>query len=90
MRQLSVAVLITSLVSFAANAADSSNSEDTAAPSRPALAFGPGPVINPENSQYMEDKKAAINKEQQSTPEQQKPNHHGRFHHGLLPPVKHQ
>jgi hypothetical protein len=86
MRQLSIA-LIALFFGFTAIAADSTNSVNTAAPTRPPLVFGPGPVINPENSQYMEDKNAAMEKAQQE-PAPQPANRHRRLHHGLMPPAQ--
>ncbi len=94
MRQLSAAVVVASLFGFSAGAADmpadSTHSSDTSAPTRPPLVFGPGPVINPENSQYMEDQSAAMKKEQQDPATQQPSNPHRRLHHGLIPPTKNQ
>lgn len=94
MRQLSAAVVVASLFGVAAIAAamseNSTNNGNTAEQSHPALIFGPGPVINPENSQYMEDKNAAMKKEQQDPITQQPPNPHFRHHHGLLPPAQNQ
>ncbi|MGC6030920.1 hypothetical protein [Enterobacter kobei] len=68
MRQLSATVVVASLFGFSAVAADmpadSTHSSDTSAPTRPPLVFGPGPVINPENSQYVEDQSAGMKKGQ--------------------------
>ena len=92
MRQLSAAVVAASLFGFSAVAADmpadSTHSSDTSAPTRPRLVFGPGPVINPENSQYMEDQSAAMKKEQQKPATQQPSNPHRRLHYELMPPAK--
>lgn len=94
MRQLSAAVVVASLFGFSAVAADmpadSALSPDTSAPTRPPLVFGPGPVINPENSQYLEDQNAAMKKEQQESATQQPSNPHRRLHHELMPPAKNQ
>lgn len=89
MRQLPT-ILIASLFAVSAIAADSTNSVNTAAPTQPPLVFGPGPVINPENSQYMEEKNATIEKAQQEPATQTTPNSHRRLHHGLMPPAKNQ
>lgn len=92
MRQLSAAVVVASLFGFSAVAADmpadSTHSSDSTAPTRPPLVFGPGPVINPENSQYMEDQSAAMKKEQQDPATQQPSNRHRRLHYELMPPAK--
>ncbi|HCC3327757.1 TPA: hypothetical protein M4731_000929 [Salmonella enterica] len=94
MRQLSAAVVVAFLFGFSAVAADmpadSTHSSDTSAPTRPPLVFGPGPVINPENSQYLEDKNAAMKKDQQEPATQQPSNPHRRLHHGLIPPDNNQ
>ncbi|MGJ3448489.1 MULTISPECIES: hypothetical protein [Enterobacteriaceae] len=87
MRQLSIA-LIALFFGFTAIAADSTNSVNTAAPTQPPLVFGPGPVINPENSQYMENKTAQEKAQQEPAP--QPPNRHPRLHHGLIPPSQNQ
>lgn len=93
MRQLSIA-LIALLFGSTAIAADmptdSTGSPDTSARTQPPLVFGPGPVINPENSQYMEEKNAAMEKAQQEPATQTTPNSHRRLHHGLMPPAKNQ
>ncbi|MEI9746064.1 hypothetical protein [Enterobacter ludwigii] len=86
MRQLPI-TLIASLFAVSAIAADSTNSVNTAAPTRQPLVFGPGPVINPENSQYIEDKNAAMEKAQQESAPQPA-NRHRRLHHGLIPPAQ--
>lgn len=49
-------------------------SEDTSAAIAPLVVRGPGPVINPENSQYMEKKNAAAKAIQQYQARQAKPN----------------
>ncbi|ENX4473327.1 hypothetical protein ACFO72_004286 [Enterobacter roggenkampii] len=94
MRQLSAALVVASLFGFSAVAADmpadSAHSSDTSSPTRPPLVFGPGPVINPENSQYMEDQNTAMKKEQQEPATQQPSNPHRRLHHGLIPPDNNQ
>lgn len=89
MRQLSAAVVVASMFGSSAVAADmpadSTHSSDTSAPTRPPLVFGPGPVINPENSQYMEDQSAGMKKEQQESTTQQPSNRHRRLHYELMP-----
>lgn len=96
MRQLPklLATLIASLYAVFAIAADmptdSTGSPHTSAPTQPPLVFGPGPVINPENSQYMEEKNAAMEKAQQEPATQTTPNSHSRLHHGPMPPAKNQ
>ncbi|EHN8908261.1 hypothetical protein F6T93_001527 [Enterobacter hormaechei] len=50
-------IFLNGLSTIAANASDDTSSAISAVAAR-----GPGPVINPENSQYMEDKNAAEKK----------------------------
>ncbi|ULH10610.1 hypothetical protein MF265_22260 [Serratia marcescens] len=62
-------------------------SEDTSAAIAPLVVRGPGPVINPENSQYMDEKKAAMTKQVQQHQAKQakhhskKTKHHAKKHH---------
>ncbi|MNG54852.1 hypothetical protein D3C79_129050 [compost metagenome] len=93
MRQLSI-VLIASLFGFSAVAANTpaapTNKPNSVAPSRLPRVFGPGPVINPENSQYMEDKSGAMKKAQQAPATLSLPNHQRKQHHGRIPAAKNQ
>ncbi|CFQ32176.1 MULTISPECIES: hypothetical protein [Yersinia] len=52
-------------------------SADTSTAITPPIARGPGPVINPENSQYIEEKNAAAKVKDKVKPT----NHHGKKHH---------
>ncbi|MFP2431114.1 hypothetical protein [Enterobacter ludwigii] len=97
MYQIMVIVFIALLSGFTAVAAEEqsspSNHAKTSLPAHPSLVFGPGPVIEPENSQYMEDKKAEMKKDQKAasdTTTQFKPNPPRRLPHGLIPPAEKQ
>ncbi|HEJ7887079.1 TPA: hypothetical protein SMI12_004088 [Serratia liquefaciens] len=89
MRQLSIGVLVASLLGFGMTAAVAAPmptaSADTSAAIAPLVARGPGPVINPEGSKYMEEKKAAMEKQMPQHTKQgkhhSKKKHHGKKHH---------
>lgn len=63
MRQLLISVLGASLLGFWVTAMAAAPMQtviaDTSATIAPLVTRGPGPVVNPEGSQYMEEKKAS-------------------------------
>lgn len=90
MRQLSIGVLVASLLGFGISAAVAAPmptaTADTSAAIAPLAARGPGPVINPEGSKYMGDKKAAMEKQtpqhtKKSKHHAKKAKHYGKKHH---------
>ncbi|ENX4473607.1 hypothetical protein ACFO72_004577 [Enterobacter roggenkampii] len=84
MRQLSVGVLTLSLLGFTSVALAESNPISASVQDAPTartslVAQGPGPVINPENSQYMSEKNATVKKNQSGQSRINK--HHVKKHH---------
>ncbi|WP_261464751.1 hypothetical protein [Serratia marcescens] len=90
MRQLSIGVLVASLLGFGISAAMAApmptTRADTSVAIAPLTVRGPGPVINPEGSKHMENKKVALEKQtpqhsRQGTHHAKKIKPHGKKHH---------
>jgi hypothetical protein len=83
MNRLAVCTLLGVLIGFGIMTAQAS--DDTSSAIAPPTMRGPGPVINPEGSQYMEEKKAAMEKQIPQHTKQgkhhSKKKHHGKKHH---------
>ncbi|HHL0960456.1 TPA: hypothetical protein ACQVH3_005266 [Serratia marcescens] len=81
-----MASLLGSGISAAVAAPMPTASADTSAAIAPLATRGSGPVINPEGSKYMEDKKAEMEKQMPQHTKQvkhhaKKAKHHGKKHH---------
>ncbi|MBU9839261.1 hypothetical protein J1780_04740 [Rahnella aceris] len=81
MRQLSIGVLLGLGLTTVEAAPIHMTSADTSAEIAPLIARGPGPVVNPENSQFMEDKNAAIKATNQVNHEAKPARHQGKKQH---------
>lgn len=87
MRQLSIGVLLASLLGGGLTPAEAAPihmaSADTSAEIAPLITRGPGPVVNPENSQYMEEKNAAVKAKNQVKHGAKATRHHGKKQHNI-------
>ncbi|MFZ4172206.1 hypothetical protein ACEV60_26660 [Enterobacter ludwigii] len=83
MRQLSMGVLVVSLMGLgmasAVAAPMPTAGADTSSTIAPLITRGPGPVIAPKGSKYMEEKNAAVKKQISQHARQDK--HHGKKNH---------
>ncbi|MEH4990386.1 hypothetical protein ACOY5P_24150 [Enterobacter asburiae] len=77
MNKYIVCILLTFLSGF--SIVEANASDDTSTAISPVVAKGVGPVINPENSQFMENKNTAVKKRLESKVHNKK--HHAKKRH---------